>query len=299
MYDVVMANKQKIIYETKYPLPYGDKYFMVHVVPISNEDEITGICISSSEITKMKELENMQERTIQDLTERNSDLYQFSQMVSHNIRGPLSAIMGLTNAIVNYDEEDADMKFIVEGLVTSSNKLENVIKDLNEILQIRNETSENKTMIDLASVVNEVKYSLSHLADTCKAQISYDFSMADSVYSIRPYIGSIFYNLISNGIKYAKNDVAPQILMRTERYETGIIIIISDNGSGIDLCKNKDRIFNPYQRFNWTVEGKGLGLYMVKTLVAILNGTVSIDSTPGVGTTLKITLPEQVHEAVG
>jgi signal transduction histidine kinase len=65
----------------------------------------------------------------------------------------------------------------------------------------------------------------------------------------------------------------------------------TDNGAGIDLERHKDKVFKLYNRFDLSVEGKGLGLYMTKTQIELLNGTIQIESQPGQGTEFAITLP--------
>jgi len=290
LYAGVMSANKKIVYETAYHLPGGVRYYMVHVVPISVDGVVTGLCVSSDDITKIKELELQQEKTIQDLTQRNNDLDQFSQMVSHNVRGPLTTIMGLANLLTTPDES-VGIDFFIEGIITSSRKLDTVIRDLNNILRIRNEISEVKTQVALADLIDEVRSGLSSLIQQSNAQIYCNFSFVSSIYTVKSYLSSIFHNLVSNSIKYARDGVAPEISIATMLSGNDIVIVISDNGMGIDLVKHKENIFRIYQRFDRSKEGKGLGLFMVKSQVEGLNGTISIESTPGIGTTFKIILP--------
>ncbi|MCX6295044.1 MAG: ATP-binding protein [Bacteroidetes bacterium] len=108
---------------------------------------------------------------------------------------------------------------------------------------------------------------------------------------MKSYIESIFYNLISNAIKYRSNEGKHHIVISTKKEKNIFHFTISDNGKGIDLEKNGKYIFGLYKRFHSEVEGKGLGLHMVKTQVEALGGHISVESEVEKGTTFKITLP--------
>jgi signal transduction histidine kinase len=123
------------------------------------------------------------------------------------------------------------------------------------------------------------------------ATIKFDFSLAKKCYCIPAYLDSIFYNLISNAIKYRAPDRDPIITLRSAIELGKMVLTIQDNGSGIDLEKQKNKIFNLYQRFHHNVEGKGMGLFLVKTQIEALHGNIEIESQPNKGTTFRISLP--------
>jgi signal transduction histidine kinase len=106
--------------------------------------------------------------------------------------------------------------------------------------------------------------------------------------SLKSYVYSIFYNLISNSIKYKKPDICPVIEIKSVRREDKIELLFKDNGRGIDLKKSGQHVFGLYKRFHWDVEGKGVGLFTVKTQVEALGGKISIKSEVNKGTEFKI-----------
>jgi len=290
LYDGVVASKQSTVYETAYHTEHGTKYFMAQVTPISVNDVVNGLCISIADITKMKALEFEREKVIHDLKQKNNDLYQFSQIVSHNLRGPLSTIMALTR-LVRTSYPDVDMDFVLRGLSTSSNRLDAVLKDLNQILMVRNKTEDQKEVVRLSDIVGEVKTELSGLIHEYNAQVNFDFAVINEINTVRSYLFGIFYHLIDNSVKYSKDGVAAEVWISSQRLEHTIIITVADNGLGIDLDLHKNKIFKIYQRFHNHIEGKGVGLFMVKTYVDSLKGEISVESKPGMGTTFEIVLP--------
>lgn len=227
---------------------------------------------------------------ISNLLRRNRDLEQFANIVSHNIRAPLANIMGL-NKLMNLNLSPADKEMALKGISVSAEKLENVIKDLNDLLQVRKTDTSVETWVNLVKLVDDIRLSISDTIAKNKATIICAFDEVYEIKSIKSYIQSIFFNLITNAIKYAKPGVPAVVKIGAEMKGNDVIITISDNGTGIDLSRHGSSIFGLYKRFNESVEGKGLGLYMVKTQVESLNGTISVDSTPGDGTTFTITLP--------
>jgi tetratricopeptide (TPR) repeat protein/nitrogen-specific signal transduction histidine kinase len=292
LYDSVVANKKSIMYETAYVLKNGTKYFMAQVTPISGNDNVSGICISSAEITKMKELEFERQKIIDDLLQRNNDLLQFAHIVSHNVRGPLSTIMSL-NSIIQHDLPEDELKMLHEGIKVSSEKLDIVIKDLNQILQVRRELSEAKVVVKFSEISFDVIASISLLIKNSNAIIEEDFSEVNEMFTVRSYLNSIFYNLLTNALKFKRPGIRPHIKIWSELRNGKINIYFRDNGLGVDMKVNKYKVFMLYQRFNPDIEGKGLGLFMTKTQVEVLNGKIDVESELGTGATFHLIFPGQ------
>ena len=94
-------------------------------------------------------------------------------------------------------------------------------------------------------------------------------------------------------MKYSKQDVVPHILVKSYKHASGLLCIeFTDDGIGVDLDKFKDKIFGFYKRFHSHVEGKGLGLHLIKKQVDALGGHIEVDSVVGQGTTFRVLLPE-------
>jgi signal transduction histidine kinase len=232
-------------------------------------------------------------QTIDQLTEQNQDLQQFSYIISHNIRSPIARIAGLIDII---KIENSATKAISEEVIMHLDKaiisLDTVIRDLNQILSIRKGINKFKEMITFQEVFDWVTLTLENEIALAGAKIHHDFSQCPGVYSVKAYLQSIMYNLISNAIKYRRADVSAQIHVVSYRNGDYICLEVKDNGVGIDLqAIDPYKIFGLYQRMHTHVEGKGLGLYLVKSQVESLNGKIEVESELMKGSRFIVYLP--------
>jgi signal transduction histidine kinase len=225
-----------------------------------------------------------------ELVKQNIQLEQYGYIIAHNLRGPVARILGLSNLVThNYDpKRDGE---IITQLHKSAEELDTVIHDLNVILDIKKGLQNSYETLDLADRVDKVKNALRDKIAETNATIKFDFSAAKTCYVIPAYLDSIFYNLISNAIKYRAADRNPIITLNSAIEMGKMVLTVQDNGTGIDLAKQKHKIFNLYQRFHPNVEGKGMGLFLVKTQIEALDGSIAIESEVNKGATFIITLP--------
>ena len=236
--------------------------------------------------------------TNEELVKYNNELLQFSYTVSHNLRGPVARLLGLTRLL---NKPDADEREKLQDLILrSSEDLDEILKDLSLIIDIRNDIYSVREKVHLQDEWNKA---VSLVGDSVRTvhKLDVDFSDAPFVFGVRPMIQSIFYNLISNAIKYQSPERKLQITTRSKRVaDNSTQIFISDNGLGIDLNAQGKNLFKLYKRFHTHVPGKGLGLYLVKTQVETLGGSITVASELDSGTTFTIDLspPEQVDRQI-
>lgn len=229
-------------------------------------------------------------KTNLELIEHNNRLEQFAYIISHNLKAPMARLSGLS-AILDHARSQAEANSIVKMMVRSTGELDHVIKDLGFILEAQKPGATMLTAaVDLNVTLAKVIAMLAYEIRDTGAVVQTDFEV-DTFFSLPPYIESILYNLLSNAIKYRHAHRAPVIRVTSKQQDDLTFRLeISDNGLGIDLERNKDSIFNLYKRFHFHVEGKGLGLYLVKTQVTALGGRIEIDSTINEGTTFTLFL---------
>ena len=122
-----------------------------------------------------------------------------------------------------------------------------------------------------------------------KAMIETDFGQLKEIFTVKSYLYSVLYNLLSNSIKY--RDLSKPLSIRMKTFEIGqyACLSVKDNGLGIDLKKNREKIFGMYKRFHSeNIPGKGVGLHFIKSYAEALGGKVEIDSQIHEGTELKV-----------
>lgn len=101
---------------------------------------------------------------------------------------------------------------------------------------------------------------------------------------MKGYVRSIFSNMISNAVKYRSLNRKLNLHIRTIHTDNAVLLSFQDNGIGIDLEKFKDKLFSPFHRFSPEIDGRGIGLYLVKNMVESNGGTLSVTSTVNEGT---------------
>jgi PAS domain S-box-containing protein len=288
--DLLLKERKNANYETSYLDRHGkEQWLYVSMTPIINEDkEVIGLSIAARHITERKLLELERAKITTDLIQRNKDLEQFTYIVSHNLRAPVASILGLSLLLDTEGITEETRKECMKGFVSSVKNLDNTIIDLNYILQARKEISEKKELVEFSSIVDNIKESISHLIKKEDVKIDIDFSSTNEMFTLKSYLYSIFYNLISNSIKYRKATEAPVIRISSKRVNKKTLIVFSDNCIGIDMKEHGDKVFGLYKRFHLNVEGKGMGLFMVKTQVETLGGKVAMDSVVNRGTEITL-----------
>lgn len=122
-----------------------------------------------------------------------------------------------------------------------------------------------------------------------QAKIITDFKVEEISYSIA-YLRSIFLNLISNSLKYCSSKRKPVIHISSEKVNNRIQLIFKDNGLGIDLDKYGDKVFGFRKTFHKNASAKGLGLFIIKSQIEALKGTIAIDSELDKGTKFTINI---------
>jgi signal transduction histidine kinase len=235
-------------------------------------------------------LEAEVEKRTKELIDYTQQLEQFAFISAHNLRAPVARILGLGQLI---DLQVEDKHLVYEKLVMTTRELDRVVRDLNTILEIKKNNSSIVTEVNLEEEFQSVKINLEKEISDTQAVIETDFSSVNIIRAVKPYLDSILLNLVGNAIKYRKPLRPPLITLRSELREDDVRLIVSDNGLGINLSLYRDKIFTLYKRFHSHVEGKGLGLYLVKTQVTAMGGTIDVESETDKGTIFYISIPRR------
>ncbi len=251
------------------------------------EGNIETIMSIIRDITDLRKAELQREEMANDLIKRNNELEQFTYIVSHNLGSPVASLIGLADVLAEYDMDEAERKEIIKGISSSATRLDGVIRDLNDILHLKSGLSENREMVSFSTLITEIEQSMPEYFSSHKFVIETDFPVQEH-YTQKNYLSSIFSNLITNSIKYRQPDVPAIIKIKSELRDQKLILTFKDNGLGFDLTKTGNDVFGLYKRFHFHVEGKGLGLFIVKTQVEMLGGRISLSSEVNKGSEFTI-----------
>ncbi|QSE98359.1 PAS domain S-box protein [Fulvivirga lutea] len=260
---------------------------IIYGVPISYNETtigIYGIYVNIAERVKAEK----------ELQIRNNELDNFVYKVSHDLRAPLSSILGLVH-LANHEQNEDDLK---EYIAIIENRVKQLDSFINDVL------SHSKNL-KMDVKVDEINFK--EIIDNCYAELSY-LPHSQNVlrkiaidgpafYSDVWRIKEVFRNLISNAIKYADPEKdCSFISLDITITEEQATIRVEDNGIGID-DESLPKIFEMFYRATTKAEGSGIGLYIVKNAIEKLGGQVELESKADEGTIFNIILPNQCHNA--
>jgi len=241
---------------------------------------------------KVKKRTNELLRTNKELNDRNFRLEQFANVTAHNLRGPVATLLGLCSIFNKEDYNDPLNVTIIQNIQESAVKVDSILKDLSTLLDHHQNANSLYEEVYFEAIFINVLSILKHEFEKSGGTITTDFHHAPSGYVVQVYIKNIFFNLISNGLKYHRERIPPTIEIRSYRSEEFICLEFRDHGIGIDLLQYKEKIFQPYQRFHINLPGKGLGLYTCKTQIENMGGKIKVLSEVNKGTCFTVFLPD-------
>lgn len=289
----MFSTKQPVmrVYRTRHARTGEYIWLEDYVVPVTNETGyITELYGSARDITARKTAELEREKLLRELSNKYNELMQFNYIVSHNLRAPVAHLKGLAG-LMNTHMSVKDLSTTLEYIQEAADAMDDLLKDLNIILSTRSMLNEKVEPFKLKNIFNSVHSNLKNEIAVSKAAIHIDIQPdVAEITSIKSYIQSAIFNLISNAIKYRDESRQLVIDIRAFGLAGRTVIVVADNGTGINMESNGGRIFGLYSRFHLELEGKGLGLYMTKTQIESLGGNITVSSKEGVGTTFTITL---------
>ncbi len=250
----------------------------------------------TNDITNVYHYQNQLEETNKTLTEANTELESFNQIVSHDLQEPLRKIQMFTSRI-----EDTESQNISEKGLEYFSKIKNSAKRMQtlmiDLVNYSRTVKDAKTFVntDINQVIEDVKQELALNIDETKAVISAE--KLPEINAIPFQIHQLFVNLISNSLKYSKENVTPEIKIYSEKIQVNetvsgnvlkssdyIKIVVSDNGIGFQQ-EFSEKIFQLFKRLETELDysGTGLGLSICRKIVENHKGYILAEGQPNVG----------------
>lgn len=255
-----------------------------------HDPAINGIVSNFRDITEQYKYEQALKASNEILKKTNLELDRFVYSVSHDLRAPLSSILG----VIEFAETETDEQSMLEllGMLKSSvKKLDGFVLDiLNYSRNARVKVESEK--IDFNELVSDIVRDLRFMnAGNSNVAISIDVNPKAILFSDKSRIKMVVSNLLANALRYhdpEKTD--PYVNISIQPSDAGVTISINDNGIGISRDKH-EKVFDMFYRASVQSEGTGIGLYIVKETVEKLNGIITLISEPGIGSDFSIYLP--------
>ncbi|WP_411272922.1 ATP-binding protein [Daejeonella sp.] len=246
------------------------------------------------DIDFIKEKEIELENTTKELRKTNAELQKFAYITSHNLRAPVVNLMSLTEMLSEgelspelHDEINHKIHYCVK-------QLDSTLSDLIEIVASKTGNQVHKENLNLQIELDMIIRSIEMQVNESGARIETDFRAIDSIYFPKRFLHSILLNLLTNAIKYKSDKRNLVINLKTRVRKDYTILYFSDNGLGMDMKKFGNKIFGLYQRFHSKIDGKGLGLYIVKSHIESMDGSIKVNSLPEEGTIFEISFKNAV-----
>jgi len=250
-------------------------------LPVDHDQLVFAI---AKDITHIKRQEADRSNLLTKLTNTNEDLKQLTYTTSHDLRSPVNNLLAVLDLldISKIDNEEANELITIVKL--SGEYLKETLDNYVDALSERHRKLANVEEVDLNKSLNNVLKSINSLIETSQATIHIDFTKLDKIKFNETYMESVFLNLLTNSIKYARPDLFPVISIQSEKINGRDQLIFTDNGLGFDMEKVKDKIFGLHQKFHNHKDSKGIGLYLVHNHITSFAGKISVESKVNEGT---------------
>lgn len=279
---------------------YSDKssrWYNLSVLPVPE-----GLFILSSDITarkvteqKLKEHYAEMEQANAELKKINSELDRFVYSVSHDLRAPLTSILGILNIVLRDIQNKKLMseELRLERIMMirkSAMRLDDFIADILDYSRNARTDVVNEE-VNFRDLLMSIEENVRPMVNDLRCDLNFQIEQTMPFVSDKRRIGIVMNNLVSNGIKYRDmNKPYNFVSVNVNVNATEAIIEVSDNGIGIEE-KYHGKIFEMFQRMSTQATGSGIGLYIVKEVIEKLHGTITVDSEPGKGTKFTARIP--------
>jgi PAS domain S-box-containing protein len=267
------------------------RWHLIRSVPMKNDEgKITHWISSATDIHERKiQTEQIEEKN-QQLNQINQYLDDFVHATTHDLRVPVARLQLMVKTFQELSFEQREK--LLPKIIRSVNHLDTTLRGLIQVIDLQGYEEDAEQSVSLRKVVEDVLERRQDAIREAQATIHiYDKETCNVSY-VKSYLYTIIDNMISNAIKYRNPDRDLQLNIYIEKVKDYCLLIFEDNGIGINLNKYRKQLFLPFRRISNRIEGLGLGLYVVQTMLQKNGGYVEVNSQPDKGSVFKIFLKE-------
>lgn len=234
--------------------------------------------------------EKVAERT-ERIRNQNKEIRQFTYSVSHDLKAPVNSLLGFSkmlNKIIG--QEEKQVKDITGMMETTAQHLRSNLDRLMEVIRSRESAGRKKEWVNVDELWSDLQTNIHDLIQTNGAKFEFS-NRVEAIFFNQESLFSIFYNLVTNAIKYSDPERMPVVKVEIEKQGEWMVVTVADNGLGIDLERHGDKLFGMFSRIHTGAEGSGVGLHLVKEMIESQEGRIEVESEPGKGTQFQVFLP--------
>jgi PAS domain S-box-containing protein len=259
------------------------------VIKWSSEDKPLVMLGTREDISKRKQLEEVQLKTMAIISDQNKRLVNFAHIVSHNLRSHAGNFQMLLE-LFQIETEEGEKAHILNLLRQNADNLFETIDNLNEIVSFQLNDKKQTKAINLQEQIRKTLTAIQALSEKQRAEFSVQVKEELNINYNPAYLESILLNFFTNAIKYKHPERDPKINISAFIEDGKVILEIKDNGIGIDLELHGKKLFGMYKTFHENADARGIGLFITKNQVEAMGGTIYVESEVGIGTTFKLSL---------
>lgn len=288
----IAKSKQDGVIEYRFLAADGRVVWIRDSLSIVSEDGrnvLRGIMI---DVTANKEAEQTTQQSLKLVNEHRKRLMNFSYIVSHNLRSHAANIQSISQFLDMGEKCNDEQAEMIAMLKTVSETLNETMLNLNDLVNLQTNDNLSLEELNLAEYINNAIELLTSQIEASNAHVEIDVPADVEVRYNAAYLESILHNLISNALRYRSPDRKPEIVVKWTSNANERKLSVSDNGVGIDLNRHGDKLFGMYKTFAGNPDARGIGLFMTKSQIESMDGTIAVESQVGVGTTFTITFGE-------
>lgn len=307
--EIIASGKHQLNFEEVITMPdKGQRWLSTSKVPLYNDENILiGTAGWFNDITAIKEMQIQIDEKSKDLLDysarleksnrelelANIDLENFTYAVSHDLKGPILTIKSFTDLIKQKSADSLDAKTTkyVDFIHESAIRMQSLIRDILSYGMTGSQQLVSE-YADLNTVIDGKLLDLTQLIESKSAVVN--LNLPNQKIKCYPHlIGLLFYNLISNGIKFNQSEI-PTVTCGFQETNNTWIFNVEDNGIGIK-AENAEKIFEPFKRMvGQEFEGSGIGLSICKRVAMLHRGTICLDYSEKGKTSFKFSISKDL-----
>lgn len=234
------------------------------------------------------------------LSAQNKDLKELTRILddliytaSHDLKTPivnLKSMITMMRMLKDSPHSSEKMDQVLNRMEVATDRFDTTINDLLDLSRVDSYFEGGNRELGLREFTQDVLAGLNTDIERSQAIVTLDIPESATLFWPEASLTCVLQNLISNSLKFQSEDRIPEITIRSHRMENEIRLDVQDNGRGIDLNKNRKKLFRIFKRIEQS-DNSGIGLYLIKRIIDKAGGRIDVESTPGQGTCFSVFFP--------